>query len=235
MKTADHLEHLLEDQNPYTARAIPWYLVLTSGMADGYIRLADQYAAGARSHKSAAAAFRKKTSAYRTMASQLALRFAQNSDKLQQVPLGTMPLGFAAPKGAPAEPALLSQIAAGVELTPGDAETAEVLTLQHSVLMAACRAAGAPNDLAKAEDVFARVRAGVPRATFGNAIAYMLESESALYGRDKLDEPEKLAVLRDRAQLALKEAARTGSARIVQAATPRRRIRSLASAPSPNW
>src|ERR1041385_6617055 len=63
-KTADHLEKLIERDDSYTARAIPWYLVLTSGMAAGYMDLADHYAAGARRNKSGALAFRLKAKEY---------------------------------------------------------------------------------------------------------------------------------------------------------------------------
>jgi hypothetical protein len=218
-KAADHLEHIIDNQNQHTTRAIPWYLVVTSGMAAGYIELADQYTAGARSHKSAAPAFHAKAAAYRTLASQWAMRFAQTADKLKDIPLGSVPLAFALPIGSPAQPELLARIASGEELQPAEAETAEVLTLQHAVLLAACQAVGARQDVAKAGQVLAQVPAQEPRATFGNAIAEMLDARSGLYGRNKLDEPAKLAALRDRAEMARKEAARVGSARIVQAAT----------------
>jgi hypothetical protein len=217
-KTADNLEHLLDAPNQYTATAIPWYLVLTSGMAGGYMELADQYAAGAHMNKAKATAFRAKATDYRTIASQWAMRFAQNSDRLKDIPLGPLALGFTLPKGGAAEPPQLAQIAGGVELTPEDAETAEVLTLQQAVLMAACRGVGAPQNVAKALEILQRDRAEVPRATFGNAIADSLEAESALYARNRLDEPQKLAAMRSRAEIARKEAARIGGARIVEAA-----------------
>jgi hypothetical protein len=219
MKTADHLEHLLDDPNQFTARAIPWYLVVTSGTANGYIRLADQYTAGARANKSAAKGLRLKAAAYRTTASQMALRFAQYSDKLKDIPLGLTPLAFSLPKGGAAETELLGQIAEGVELSPADAETAETLTVQHAVLMTACKAAGAPDNLARAEEIFGRPNAQVPRATFGNVIADLLSAESALYSRNKLDEPQKLAAFQQRAEIARREAARVGSARIVSASS----------------
>jgi hypothetical protein len=219
MKTADHLEHLLEGQNAYTARAIPWYLVVTSGMANGYMKLADQYTAGARINKSAATALHLKASAYRTTASQVALRFAQQADKLKDIPLGLTPLSFSLPKGSASETELLTQIAKGRELTPADAESAETLAVQHAVLMAACQAAGAPNNVARAEEIFASANAEVARAAFGKAMADMLDAESTLYTRNKLDEPEKLAAFKDRADIMRKEAARVGSARIVSAAS----------------
>ncbi len=216
-KTADHLERLIDNDNQYTARAIPWYLVVTSGVASGYMELADRYAAGARINKADALAFRRKAADYRTIASRLALRFAQNVDRIGQVPLGSMPLAFPLPNGNPADAALLAQIARGIELTPADAQTAESLAIQHSVLMTACLAAGAPNDVAKTEEILGRPKPATSRAVFGKAIARMLESQSQLYTRDKLDEPVKLASLHERAQIVLAESAKAGSARIVPA------------------
>jgi len=65
VKTADHLDHLIDSQNDYTARAIPWSLVLTSGMAAGYMEMAEHYAAGARVNKAHALEFHRKESQYR--------------------------------------------------------------------------------------------------------------------------------------------------------------------------
>src|ERR1051326_4021835 len=116
VRTADHLDHLIATQNEYTARAVPWSLVLTSGMAAGYMELADAYVAGARVNKAHALEFRKLASDYRTMASPLVLRFAQNVEKMNQVPAGGIQLAFGLPKGAAQQSALMAQIAKGIQL-----------------------------------------------------------------------------------------------------------------------
>jgi hypothetical protein len=211
VKTADHLERLINNNNPYTARAIPWYLVVTSGMSRGYMDLADRYALGARINKADALQFRRKAQNYRKAASGLAMRFAQQVDQLQNIPLGQVPLGFAFPKGNAGEPALLSRIGAGMELTAGEQERAEAIAVERGVLMTACLAAGSDRDVAKARETFA---AGTTRAAFGEAVAKLLKSEAALYSRDKLDEPEKAAIFEERAERARVEAAKVGSARI---------------------
>ena len=69
---------------------------------------------------------------------------------------------------------------------------------------------------AKAEEILGRVPAGTSRATFGKAIAQMLQIESALYAREKLDEPEKLAIFQKLAQSVLTESAKVGSAKIIR-------------------
>src|SRR5215467_218220 len=145
MKTADHLDHLIDHENEYTARALPWSLVLNSGLAAGYMELADNYTAGARVNKANALAFRRKASEYRTMASPLVLRFAQNADKMKLVPAGGVQLAFGIPMGSAAAPAVLTQIASGILLSQANAEKAQLLTIQRNVLLAVCRAAGAPN------------------------------------------------------------------------------------------
>src|SRR3954454_5518714 len=75
LKTLDDLDRLIETKNEYTARAIPWSLMLTSGVAAGYIELADAYASGARIRKTNAVAFHRKAAEYRSMADPLVLRF----------------------------------------------------------------------------------------------------------------------------------------------------------------
>src|SRR3954467_10462255 len=149
-KTADHLQRLVESDNDYTARAIPWYLVVTSGMARGYTELADRYAMGASFNRGNALALNRTASQYRTTASKLALRFAQDVDRLQKVPLGKVPRAFPMPKGSAGEPPQMTRIASGVAMTPADQEAAEASALERGVLMTVCQAAGAPNDVAKA-------------------------------------------------------------------------------------
>jgi len=219
-KAADNLERLIGGESPYVARAIPWYLALTSGMARGYMDLADRYTSGARINKAGALAFRLKATRYRTLASGFALRFAQQTDRLSDIPLGSVPLAFAFPKGSAGEPALLSRIGSGFEITPAEQETAETLATQRGVLLAVCLASGAPNDIAKSREILGRPSPSISRAAFGNAIAQMLTSEAALFTREKLNEPDKAAILQERADRVLVEAARVGSARIGLVVSP---------------
>jgi hypothetical protein len=118
--------------------------VLTSGRAGGYMELADNYEAGARMNKSQALAFRHQAMAYRTTASRLALQFAQNVEKMDQVPAGAILMDFPLPIGTAAAPPQFTQIAKGVELAQADEEAALALAIQRNVLLAACLVAGAP-------------------------------------------------------------------------------------------
>ena len=208
VKAADHLDHLIATDNEYTARAVPWSLVLTSGMAAGYMEVADAYVAGARVNKAKGLTFRKKASDYRTIASPLVLRFAQNVDKMSKVPPGGIQLAFGMSKGAANPSPMLSQVASGFQLTQAQEEQLIVQNIQRNVLLAVCRAAGAPNDTARTEEVLGHASALIPRANFENTISQILTLESALYSRDKLDDPEKLEAIKRRAALVLAGAAR---------------------------
>jgi len=215
VKTADHLDHLLSSTNVYTARAIPWSLVLTGGMAAGYMELADDYAAGAHIKKTDALAFNHKAYELRAAASKLALHFAENVEILGQWRTGPVPLAFPFPRGTAAQPALASQIAAGIELVPADRDMAQRLIIERNVLLAACLASGSPNDAAKTAEIFGHDGATVTRTVFAKGLAHMLERESTLYERQQLDDPEKLAIFKQRAQFVLSSA---GSSPIIMKA-----------------
>jgi hypothetical protein len=198
-KTTDHLDHLINGNNEYTARAIPWSLVLTSGMASGYMDLADAYASGARLNKTNALAFRRKAMEYRNMASPLAQRFAQNVDKVASLPPGAVHLAFSLPKGTAAISALISKISGGQQLSTADEELVQPQAIERAVLLATCEAAGAPNDAARTSEVLGHAVALTPRPTFIKAMLHLMDTEAGLYSRDKLDDPSKVAAFHQRA------------------------------------
>jgi hypothetical protein len=198
IKATDHLDHLMESNSEYTARAIPWSLILTSGMASGYMDLADAYASGARLNKTNALAFRRKAMEFRNMASPLAQRFAQNVDKIASLPPGAVHMAFSLPKGTAAVSPLISRISGGFQLTAADEELAQSQAIERAVLLATCEAAGAPNDAARTSQVLGHAVALTPRPVFIKAMLHLLDTEAGLYSRDKLDDPSKVAAFHQR-------------------------------------
>jgi hypothetical protein len=203
-KTMEHLDNLLATDNQYVERALPWSLVLTSGMAGGYSDLADHYELGARVNRSDPSAFRRTTTQFRGLAKPLTLQFEEKFAKFQQLKGDTVALAFGYPKGAATPAPQLAKVANGMILQPADAELAQTHTLQRKVLLAACGAAGAPDDTAKGEAVLKDPAAKVPRATFEIAMAQALYNASQLYAPTKLDDPDKMQTLCERANDALK-------------------------------
>jgi len=203
MKTLQHLDNLLATDNEYTARALPWTLVLKSGIAAGYMEAAESYNIGARNNKSDPLAFRRVVSEYRDSAGQLALQFAEDFAKLDKVKGDSITLEFAYPKGTAAPVAQFTKVSTGIALTPAETDTAQRRSLERGVLLAACRAAGAANDTAKTEELLKTGNATVPRATFLADMADSLFQLSQLYTADKLDQPQKMEALIQRARTAL--------------------------------
>ena len=98
-KTLEHLDKLIEGENEYSARALPWSLVLTSGLAAGYTDLADNYEIGLHTNKSDPSAFRRPMINYRSMAGRLSLQFGENFAKFANMKGDTVAAGFRVTEG----------------------------------------------------------------------------------------------------------------------------------------
>ena len=214
--TLEQLAHLTDNRNDYTARAIPWEMVLTTGLASGYIELADNYAKGARINPANAMAFRRKAAEYRNLANPLVLQAARTVEKLEQLPPGSITLTFGRPRGNLTAPAALYKIAAGLRITDAEANAAPTQALERNVLLAACIAVGAPNDSAKATEILSHASTITPRAAFAGAMAEMIDKTSALYSRNQLDLPDKLELLQGRAKALRAVAEQVGPAMVVK-------------------
>jgi len=204
IKTLDHLDQILATDNDYSARALPWALVLTAGMAAGYGELADSYETGGRVNKTAPMSFRRPITDYRSSANRFSLQFAEHAAKLDKVKGDAVPLTFGYPAGTAAPVAALAKLASGVVLSDPEAEAAQKRAIERGVILAACRMAGAPDDTAKTEAILKTPDAKVARPAFLLAVAQILFDESQLYGPSKLDDPEKVVIFCQRALDALK-------------------------------
>jgi hypothetical protein len=215
MQTLDNLDSLIEAKNEFSNRALPWSLMLTSGVAAAYIELADAYQAGARVNPRNATTFRRLASEYKNAANPLVLRFAKNLEKLSQLPPGSITLAFPPPKGSPAMPPGLAKVAAGISIPQAEAEALVGRVVDRNVLQSACLATGSANDVAKAREALGHASTITPRATFLNGLAQMVDLQATLYDRDKLDNSEKMALLKKRADGLREDAARAVSAMVV--------------------
>ena len=202
-KTVEHLGNIVSTQNEYVARAQPWMLVLTSGMVQGYMDLAKAFDDGAHANRSQATNFHRQVNTYQGAANTLALQFADTFSKFQSKD-EFVTLAFAYPTGSPTEVMLLNKVAGGAWLPEAEIDTAQKRAIEHALLLATCRAAGAKDDPAKAQDLLKTGEAKVPRAAFVQAMAVALYDASQLYSRTKLDQPDKMKVFCGRAQEALK-------------------------------
>ena len=202
MKTIDHLDGLLNlTENDYTARAMTWELLLTSGLANGYMELENKYQAGGKANKKAPGDFFRYVGNYRSLANRLTLHFAETFGNFRTNVKGdTVPVDVPLPPGTLAAVGQLETVAQGNLLPAAMAETTERRALERGILQAIARAAGAPDDAAKAEQILKTTEGKVPRATFLLAMANTLYDESQLYARNKVNDSEKMKILCQRAQ-----------------------------------
>jgi hypothetical protein len=203
-KTTEHLDNLLTSENEYSARALPWSLVLDAGMSAGYMDLADAYEEGGRMNKTDPSSFRRLVSQYRANAGRLSLQVAERYGQIEKQAGDAIPLAFSYPRGSAGEVPQLSKVGKGMMLPPAEVEAVQKRTLERGILLAAGDIVGAPNDTAKAQQAYAAPEPKAPRAAFEMAMANTLLKNAMLYTRDKLDDPKKLQILAERAQTALK-------------------------------
>ena len=144
MKTIEHLDNLLlKDTGEYAARALPWSLILTSGMAAGHMEAAGAYEKGAKLNKADLLAFRRQMDLNRSEAGRMVLQFADRFEAFNKLTLDSVPLAFGVPRGSAAEVPQLLKVTTGAALSAVDVETAEQRVVERNVILAACKAIGA--------------------------------------------------------------------------------------------
>ncbi len=206
VKTVEHLEKLAETQNEFTARAMAWELILTSGMAKGYMELADNFEFGAKANRANATAFRRQMSAFRTYANTLALQFAHTYQEFLKTNKDPqIVLDFPFPTGSAIPSPQLTKIGNGEILSPAIVDDVRRAHLLTSVVLEACRAVGAPDDVAKAQEIFKASPAQVPREVFLLEMADALHEQAKLYTRAKLDQPNRVEFFTSQAVETLKQ------------------------------
>jgi len=204
MKTLDHLDGILASENEFTARAYPWSLLVTSGLVSGYMDEADQYEAGGKVKKETPGDFFKPVSRCRTSAGRLTLHFADVLSKFTDTKADTVTIDFPFPPGTAAPISEFASVAKGGILPAAVADGAEKRALQRGILLAMARAAGAPDDQPKADQILKSGAGKVPRATFMLAMAQTLYEESDLYSWKKENDRDKRMILCHRVQDVLK-------------------------------
>src|ERR1035441_3033043 len=102
VKTSENLQRILVDENEFSARARAWDAVISSGLAQGYMELADAWETGARSNRLNPTPFRKQVSALRALASASAIQFTEDIHKVVEGNKDPkILLAFAYPAGTP--------------------------------------------------------------------------------------------------------------------------------------
>lgn len=196
LRTGESLQRIISTDNEFTARARPWSIVISAGVTQGYLELADAYDVAAKANRANPMPFNKEASALRSLASSSALEFAQgvhgflDKDKDEKVLLA-----FEYPTGAAAQPPALARVSSGILIQESEREALKKAMVQRGVLLMLCRVVGSPDDTAKTLETMKGPEVRIPRATFMYAVAKALHDESALFGGTKLDRPDRLKMM----------------------------------------
>lgn len=143
-------------------------------------------------NKSNPAPFRRQVSDYRSIASRLALSFAETLQQFEKTnPAGEVTLDFPFPAGAATPVAAINKAAEGMLVSGAELETAQKQALERAVLLAATRAVGAGDDAAKARDAFKSGSAKVPVDVFLRAMAQASLNRADVFAPMKLDQPDR--------------------------------------------
>jgi len=195
-KTSETLQQLVKSDSEYSARSLPWSIVVLGGISQGYAATADAYETGARANHANPMPFRKEANQLRSLATSASLEFAQevhlylDKDKQPEVTLA-----FDFPTGSASEPPNIRKITSGAWIQDSERESFLRGMLQRGVVLSASRAAGSPDDPAKATEVLKTGEAKRPRTDFQFGLAKQLFDRSDLFIATKLDHPGRMRLL----------------------------------------
>lgn len=195
-KTDENLMQLVRTESEFAAQARPWAVVMSAGIAQGYMDLAQAYEAGAKANRLNPTPFRKQVSMLQSLGSASALELAETVhlllDKNKEA---DVTLAFDYPTGSMSEPANLRKISAGMLMQDSEAEQLLNAMLQRGVVRTVGMVTGNPDDAAKTLELFKSGEPKLPRPTFLFGVAKSLNDISALYVPTRLDQPQRLRLL----------------------------------------
>jgi hypothetical protein len=205
LKASDNLSQLVKSDSEFTARAEPWSMMISAGIAQAYMDLADNFEEGARANRANPTPFRRQVTVFRSQASAMVMQYAETVHKfLGENKSDSIALEFGYPTGNAALPVQLERVAKGMIIPDADAESLQTAMMQRGVLLSALRAVGAADDTAKGLAVFKAGDVKATRPVFLTATARALVEETDLFIPRKLDQPTRTTMLCDEAEAALK-------------------------------
>lgn len=187
-RAMDHLSRVAANQNEYREKASLWLIVVSAGVADGYLELAGAYDIGSKINKTMASDYRRRMTESRNAGSTVALRFAETiHEYMEKNKDPKLALDFPFPTGSAAEPMQLAKVNKGFTIQTADNEVLRDAVLQRNVVKIAAAIGGAPDDPAKAQAGFANPQ----KNAFFMAVAQALHRQSDIFTQRKLDVHKK--------------------------------------------
>jgi hypothetical protein len=191
-KAMEYLSRVASNQNEYRDKARVWLMVVSAGVAEGNIELANAYEMGSKLNKGMSSDYRKRMFDSRNVANTATLQFAEAAHEfIEQNKDAKVVLDFPFPAGSAAEPVQLAKINKGFNIQEADNAAASQAVAQRGVVKTAAALAGSPDDPSKAAASFQNP----PHDAFYMALADALYRKADLYSNRKLDMPKRGNVL----------------------------------------
>jgi len=206
LRATDNLAKLTTTDNEFRGRAQAALMVISSGLAEGYLEVATAYDAGGKMNPNNRTAFRKRASIAQSHARSTLMQYVEavhaftGGEKAEMVDFD-----FGYPNGTLGELPELLKVMKGVLPQESEADSVQTAALRKGVLSSVCRSVGAGNDAAKTIEIFKKQPLQIPRTTLLLAMAHSLHNQASLFGPKKLDEPLRMKMLCNEAVEALEQ------------------------------
>lgn len=203
-KTNDTLEQMMRGKHEFSARVLPWKVVMAAGAARGYSDLADRFETGGKAARNNPGPFRKQSGVFRNQARTIGMQAVEAAHKFLAEPAQpSVALAFPFPAGELEESPPLKKVTTGMPLQASEVDKITREMIQRGVLQIVSRAAGSPKDAAKAKAAFTAEETQIPREQYLMAVATALYEISDVFTSQKLDEPDKVKTFCEEATQAL--------------------------------
>jgi hypothetical protein len=205
-KTSIHLEKIIKQgNNPYVQRASVWRAVITAGLAQGHLELAQAYAKGWIANRTNKTFYLRQKFDHLKEAQRYGIGLFECYEACTKQPLDkALILEFTFPKGSGAEVADLDRIYKGMEMPEAKRAEAHEKALDRGVVRAVSAVLTTADDVPGAQKALASGRAEVPPARVLLAVGTALEDLSVVFDSKNLAEPDKAKLFHERAQDAAK-------------------------------
>lgn len=205
LKTTEHLRRIIRTDNEFTQRALPFRLVVSSGLAQAYLELAGDCQKGLKTEPQTPGPLRQAMANYRLHAESRALEFAETFIQFRKVNQDKIiALEFPFPTLRAADVPERVKVQGGALLSPDAMTLVDQKVIERTMADAAAAAVGAADDLAKGRTAFESGKAEVPREVFMHAMLQSLYNQSELFGRGAMNKFDRLAVFVEQGTEALK-------------------------------
>jgi hypothetical protein len=202
-KAADLMADLSKTEHPYTDRAQASAAVLSLGLANAYMELADKLDDGGKRSPNPAP-FRRLSNQYRAQARAGAMKFTEvahhvTASKREK----QFVFVFDPPEAGFEDPQQYKKFSIGQLVPDAELGIIEKGLVKREILRNICQALNAPKDPQKARAAYQNGEAKVDSQTFLLMLADGLYSTAEMFGPKKLDQPHRVKLVYDEALEAL--------------------------------